>query len=70
MKVTDNGSHVNIELETSEGQQTFMAGMKGGDDRRVWNLHPETNELASFIRDNQKFSQIFVGCNGVYKQVK
>ena len=69
MKVIDQGNgSVVIDLETPEGQATFLAAQ--GEDRRVWTRSPETCELSQFVNDNRKFAQISVKCGDSYKRVK
>lgn len=70
MKTSDKGTHLEIELETHEGQQTFISGNKNGNDHRQWTRHPETAEMAQVLQQNQNHHQIYVKCGDVYSQVK
>ena len=70
MKVTDRGTHTEIELETHAGQQTFITGVKDGVDNRHWQKDLETAEMAKIVASNNRQSQIFVKCGDVYSQIK
>jgi len=70
MKITtdaENGNLVKIELESDAAYYTFKAGV---DDRKQWTKHPETCEMSNFLRDNLKFSQVFVGYNDTWLKIK
>lgn len=56
-----------VTLEQPDSLGAFKAGM---DDHRQWSRHPETNELARYIQDNRKFSQICVKSGDGYVRVK
>ena len=72
MKVTNNGHFTQVELETHDGQQTFLSGMKSDnpDDRRGWQRDTETIELAQYMMSNDRSQQIVVKCGDVHKQIK
>lgn len=71
MKVTNDSSMTaTVELETHAGQQTFISSLRNDGDRRYWNKDVETCELAGFVRDNSKFSQIIVKCGDNYSRIK
>jgi hypothetical protein len=69
MKVTDKGTHTEIELETHAGQQTFISATKNGGDARSWQRDTETAEMAKVIASNNHQAQIFVKCGDVYSKV-
>lgn len=68
MKIDDTDPHVAIvTLEDPDSLGAFKAGM---EDHRQWSRHPETNELARFVNDNRKFSNIVVKSGETYTRVK
>lgn len=69
MKVNDKGTYTEIEMETPSGQHTFRAAQKT-EDRRYWNRDPETCELAKFMADNSKTTQVVVKCDDVYAKIR
>lgn len=69
MKVIDKGNYAEVELETSDGQASFRAGLKGDDDRRYWNRSVETCELARFMQDNSRNNQVIVKCGNDYVKI-
>lgn len=72
MKVTDKGHYAEVELETHNGQQTFLSGMKSknAEDRREWQRDPETIELAQYMMNHDRSQQIVVKCGDVHKHIK
>lgn len=72
MKVTDNGNFTTVELETQNGQANFLSGLKSDDpnDRRHWQRDSETIELANYMMQNDRTTQVVVKCGDVHKQIK
>lgn len=68
MKVDETDPLVAIvTLEDPDSLGAFKAGV---EDHRQWSRHPETNELARFVNDNRKFSNIVVKSGETYTRVK
>ena len=72
MKVTDKGHYAEVELETQDGQATFLSGMKSDnpEDRREWQRDAETIELAQYMMNHDRSMQIVVKCGDVHKHIK
>lgn len=72
MKITDNGNFTTVELETENGKNNFLSGMKADDpnDRRTWQRDVETMELAQFMMKNDRTTQVVVKCGDVHKAIK
>lgn len=69
MKVNDKQNYTEVEIETPSGQHTFRAAQKT-EDRRYWNRDPETCELAKFMSDNSKSTQVVVKCGETYSKIR
>lgn len=68
MKVDETDPLVAIvTLEDPDSLGAFKSGM---EDHRQWSRHPETNELARYVNDNRKFSNIVVKSGDTYIRVK
>jgi len=57
MITTVDGDIMTLELEDHDAFQTYRAGI---EDRRQWQRHPETKEMADTISSNNRTSKIFV----------
>ena len=68
MKIDDTDPNMAvITLEDPNALGAFKAGI---EDHRQWTRHPETNELARFVNDNRKFTNIAVKSGEHYIRLK
>lgn len=59
-----------IAIVTLEDPNALGALKAGMEDHRQWSRHPETNELAQYIQDNRKFTNIAVKTGETYIRIK
>lgn len=69
MKVTDKETYVEVELETQSGKDTFTTAQRSNDNR-VWSRDAETCELAKFMQDNSKITQVIVKAGEGYTKIR
>ncbi len=59
-----------IAIITLEDPNSLGALKAGMEDHRQWSRHKETSELAKFVNDNRKFTNIAVKAGDTYIRIK